>query len=73
MFDGLGIESRWKLDFSNPSVPALGCTQPSVTVGNGSLFRGVMRPERGVNHPFPPSADVEERVELQLYSVSGPS
>jgi hypothetical protein len=34
---------------------------------------GVKRPERGVNHPPPSSAEVKERVELYLYSPSGPS
>jgi len=28
---------------------------------------------RGVNHPPPSSADVKERVELYIYSPSGPS
>jgi hypothetical protein len=36
-------------------------------------FSGVKRPERGVKHPTPPSAEVKERVELHLYSPSGPS
>ena len=30
-----------------------------------------MRPESGVNHPPPSSAEVKERVELYLYSSSG--
>ena len=34
---------------------------------------GVKRPERGVNHTPQTSAEVEERVELYLYSSSGPS
>jgi hypothetical protein len=32
-------------------------------------FPGVKRPERGVNHPPPSSAEVKERVELHLYSL----
>jgi hypothetical protein len=32
-----------------------------------------MRPESSVNHPPPPRAEVKERVELYLYSFSGPS
>ena len=36
-------------------------------------FPGVKRPGRGVEHPFPASAKVKERVELYLYPISGPS
>jgi hypothetical protein len=41
-------------------------------MGIGS-FPGAKRPERGVDHPPPSSAEVKERVELFLYSPSGPS
>jgi len=41
-------------------------------VGTGS-FPGVKRPGRGVDHPPQSSAEVKERVELYLYSTSGPS
>ena len=34
---------------------------------------GVKRPGHGVDHPPPSSAEVKERVELYLYSPSGPS
>jgi hypothetical protein len=34
-------------------------------------FPGVKRPERGVDHSFPSSAEVKARVELYLYSPSG--
>jgi len=44
----------------------------SYTMGTGS-FPGVKRPECGVDHPPPSSAEVKERVELYLYSPSGPS
>jgi hypothetical protein len=66
--DGPGIESRWGRDFQHPSrvYPA------SCTMGTGS-FPGVKRPGRGVDHPPPSSAKVKERVELYLYSPSGPS
>ena len=43
----------------------------SYTMGTGS-FPGVKRPGRGVGHPLPSSAEVKERVELYLYSTSGP-
>ena len=36
-------------------------------------FPGVKRPGRGVDHPPPSSAEVKERVQLYLYSPSGPS
>jgi len=40
------------------------------TMGTGS-FLGIKRPGRG-NHPPPSSTKVKERVELYLYSPSGP-
>ena len=39
----------------------------SYTMGTGS-FLGVKRPDRGVDQPTPSSAEVNERVELYLYS-----
>ena len=42
------------------------------TVGTGS-FPLVKRSGRGVDHPPPSSAEVKERVELYIYSPSGPS
>jgi hypothetical protein len=65
--DDPGIESRWGWDFSHPSAQALGLTQPPVQSVPG-LFCGLQRPGRGVNHPSPSSAEVEDRVELYLYS-----
>jgi hypothetical protein len=44
----------------------------SYTMGTGS-FPGVKWPGHGVDHPPPSSAEVKERVELYLYSPSGPS
>jgi hypothetical protein len=69
---GPGIESRWGRDFSQPSRPPLGPTQPPIQWVPG-LFPGVKRPGRGVDHPPPSSAEVKETVELYLYSPSGPS
>jgi hypothetical protein len=40
-------------------------------MGTGS-FLGVKWPERGVDHPPPYSAEVKQRVELYLFSTSGP-
>jgi len=44
----------------------------SYTRGTGS-FSGVKRPGRGVDHPPPSSAEVKERIELYIYSPTGPS
>jgi len=41
-------------------------------MGTGS-FSGVKPPGCGVDHPHLSSAEVKERVELHLYSTSGPS
>jgi hypothetical protein len=70
--DGPGIESRWRRDFQHPSRPALGPTQPPIQ-WVPRLFPGVKRPGRGVDHPPSSSATVKERVQLYLYSPSGPS
>jgi len=70
--DCTGIDSRWGEIF---------CTRPDRSWGTPSLlyngyrvsFPGVKRPGRGVDHPPPFSAEIEERVELDLYSPSEPS
>ena len=43
-----------------------------ITVGTGS-FPEVKRPGRGADHPPPSKCRAHERVELYLYSPSGPS
>jgi len=58
--------------FSAPVQTGPGAHPASNTVGTGS-FPGVKQPGRGVDHPPPSSAEVKERVELYLYSTSGPS
>jgi hypothetical protein len=69
--DGPGIESRWEARDSAPVQTSPGANTASYTMGTGS-FPGVKRPGRGVDHPPPSSAEVQERVELYLYSHSGP-
>ena len=70
--DSSGIESRWGPDFPHPVQTGPGAHPASYTMGNGS-FPGLKRPGRGVDHPPTSNAEVKERVELYLYSPSGPS
>ena len=58
--------------FSVPVQTDPGAHPFSHTMGTGS-FPGVKRPGRGVDHPPPYSAEVKERVDLYIYSTSGPS
>ena len=58
--------------FSVPLQTGPGAHPASYTVANVSL-PGVKLPGRVINHPPPSNAEVEERVELYLYSSSGPS
>jgi len=57
---------------SAPVQTGPGAHPTSYKIGTGS-FPGVKRPGRGVDHPSPTSAEVKERVELYLHSLSGPS
>ena len=58
--------------FSAPVQTGPGAHPASYIKSTGS-FPVVNRPGRGLDHPPPSSADVKERVELYLYSPSGPS
>jgi hypothetical protein len=72
--------SGWMSRGSNPSGGESFRTRPHRPWGPPSLlykyqisFQGVKRPGRGVKHPSPFSTEVEERIELYLYSPSWPS
>jgi hypothetical protein len=54
--------------FSAPVQTGPGPHPASYTIRPGHFPRGVKRPGRGVEHPTPSIAEVEERVELYLYS-----
>jgi hypothetical protein len=66
------IESRWGARFSTPVQTGPRAHPTTYTVVTGS-FPGVKWPGRGVDHTPPSSAEVKERVELYLFSLSGPS
>jgi len=70
--DGPGIESQWRRYFSAPVQTCPGAHPAPYTMSTGS-FTGVKRPGLGVDHPPTSSAEFKERVELYLYSPSGPS
>jgi hypothetical protein len=70
--DGPGIKSRWGDDIFRTRLDRSWGSPNLLAMGTAS-FQGVMRPERSVDHPPPSNAEVKERVELYLYSHSGPS
>ena len=66
--DRIPVEAR----FSAPVQTGPEAPPTSYTMGTGS-FPGVKQLRRRTDHPPPSSAKVKERVELYLYSPSGPS
>ena len=66
--DRIPVDAR----FSAPVQTGPGAHPASYILYTGS-FPGVKRPGRGVIHPPPFTAEVKERIELYLYSSSGPS
>jgi len=57
--------------FSTPIQTNPGAHPASYPMGIGTFLR-IKRPGHGIDHPPPFSAKVKERVELHLYSTSGP-
>jgi len=57
--------------FSAPVQTGSGAHPTSYAMSTGS-FPGIDRPGRGVDHPPSSSTEVKERVELYLFSRSGP-
>jgi hypothetical protein len=64
--DDPGIEYRLGPSVSAPVQSGLGAHPTSYTMGTGS-FPGIKRPGRGVDHPPPSSAEVIERVQLNIH------
>jgi hypothetical protein len=79
---GLESSGRWRYAetaginnpsrFSAPVQTGPGAHPASCTMGTGS-FPEVKRPGRDVDQPSPSTAEVKVRVDLYLYSPSGPS
>jgi len=73
---GPGWPSRYsdslRVGRSAPVQTSPGAHTASSTVGTSS-FPVVKRSGRGVDHPPLSSAEVKERIELYIYSPSGPS
>jgi hypothetical protein len=69
--DGPGMEPRWGPRFSTPVQTGPESHPACYTIGPG-FFPRVKRPGRGVDHPPTSSAEVKERVQLYIYSLSGP-
>ena len=69
--DGPGIESRLGGNFSRTLLERPWKPPGLLQIGNRVSFPGVKSPVRGVDHPPPHSADIEERVELNVYYPLG--
>ena len=75
----VGIAMTWAVRESNPggfeifSTPLDRPWGPHSLLNNGHRvsFPGIKQPRRGVDYPPQFSAEVKERVALQLYSASG--
>ena len=70
--DGLEIDSRWERDIPYTFRLSLWPTQAPVILVP-SLFPGGKAAGAWHSSPTPSSLEVKERVELYLYSLSGPT
>jgi len=68
----VGTEILVRVRFSGTIQTGPEAHPTSYTMGTGSLT-GVNQLRRGDDYPTPHSTEVKERVELYLYSLSGPS
>jgi hypothetical protein len=72
LVDVPGSNPGWSENFR--TLPYRPCVPPSLLYSEYRVsFPGLKRPGRGVYHPHKSSAEVKERVQLYLYSPSGPS
>jgi hypothetical protein len=71
--DSPGIKSQWGKIFHTIQTSP-GANPASYTVRTNQLsILGVKWPGCGIDHPPPSSAKIKERIDLYLYSPSGPS
>ena len=70
------VATGWMVRGSNPAGDEIFRTRTDRHWGSPSLlYKGyrVKRPGRGTDYPPPSSTEVKERVELYIYSPTGPS
>ena len=72
VLDGRGMKSWWGARYSAPLQTSPGAHPAFCTIGTGS-FPGLKLPGRGVDNLPPYSTEIKERVQLYIYSISGPS
>ena len=71
--DGPRIESQWGVRFTAPVQTGTEAHHACYPMGTGYLSRGYSGRGRYADHPPPTGAEVKEKVELYLPSLSGPS
>jgi hypothetical protein len=69
--DGPGIEPLWGARYSSPVQTSPGAHTTCCKMGIGSLFWGIKRSGRGLDHRSPSSHEVKERVNIPLLSPLG--